>query len=134
MKRKRGQKLNHIKRGQRTAATVNVFMFIGAFGKGHVYCAEKNELFDFNGKKKRAPRKGEKKGFNCQSYYDLLNERVIQDVQTKIKEYFGGHMPIVYQHDNASVHTGKVEGRDYEKAELLLNSHNISLLSWPACR
>lgn len=109
-------------------------MFIGAFGKGGVYVAEKNDLYDVKGNKLRTIKKGakEKKGFNAKSYYDLLNNHVINDIETKFREYFGENVPIIYQHDNAGVHLGLVNGCEFENVAELLRNKNIAVLDWPA--
>lgn len=101
-------------------------MYIGKNGKGELFLAENTKLWDSSGNKLRDPVGKENKGFDAQSYYDLLDLHVVPHIQR--------HYPsFVYQQDNASIHCSQnVIERQFESVSELLNHLGIEILDWPA--
>lgn len=129
VKRKKGTRLNnkHVKRAKRGSnVKVNVFMSINRFGKGKIYLAENNKLFDSYGNKIRSTQPGENKGFDAESYYDLLDNHVIPDIKKKMSNF-------IFQQDNASIHVSQtIENRKFKSVKELLEYLGVVLLFWPA--
>lgn len=115
-------------RGSGGYADCNVFMFITRDGKGGLFLAEKSDLYDQNGNKLRTLKVGEKKGFDGDSYFELLRDYVIPSIKDQLGDYF------IYMQDNASIHNSKnlkKKENEGESVSKLLNELNIELLDWP---
>lgn len=127
VKRRRGHSYRHVKRAKRrTNVKANVFMYIDKNGKGGLFLAENNNLWDCNANKIREPVGNEKRGFDGQSYYDLLNNHVLPHISFN-------HQSFVYQQDNASIHCSQaIKNREFKSVDELLKNSEIEKLIWPA--
>ena len=109
-------------------ADVNAFMFITRNGKGGLLLAEKGDLYDQSARKIRVPAKGEKLGFDGDSYYELMRDHVLPSLD----DMFGTEN-YEWMHDNAPIHTSENLKRNPGKTvKQLLADRGIQLVDWPA--
>ena len=113
-------------------ADVNVFMCITRFGKGGLFLAEKNDLFDQSGTKLRVAKKSERTGFDGESYYLLMRDHVLPLLESQLVSDSDG-TSFEYMHDNAGIHVTeklvRFPGRSVKK---LLAERGIRIVDWPA--
>lgn len=116
----------------RGGISVNVWYYIGPFGKGPLFLAENEKWYDSDGN--RTQNTGKPEGFDGKSYENML-ERAIP----MIKQQIGNQDCILFQ-DNASIHCRTLDEdknlakgipkRTYVKE--LYKKHGITYEPWPA--
>ena len=149
--RKKGERFlpEHIQPNLRPTdhSKCNIIIYIGPFGKGDVLLAENKNWFTADGtpkedepkeatdtetgearvaKSKPNKRKaGRAPGFDGASYEDLLVNRMIPSIKTRISEW-------LYMQDNASIHYVKESDQTKTNVEKIFESEGVELVKFPA--
>ena len=112
--------------------SVNVWYYVGPFGKGPLFLAENRKWFDSEGRP--TGHAGKPAGFDGESYERLLDEAILT-----IKAKMGNAKVILIQ-DNASIHCrileeDKLKPRGEPKRTYvgeIYKKHGLELVAWPA--
>lgn len=107
-------------------ADCNVFLYITRHGKGGLYLAERTDIYDQSAKKIRAPKKGEKLGFDGDSYYEMMRDYVLPSLEDQFGKDFE------WMQDNAPIHKSEnLKRYSGQTVKGLLNDRGITLVNWP---
>lgn len=107
--------------------TCNVWYSIGPFGKGRIYLAENDRLYDYYGNKlSRAAYQG----FDNRSYVNLLDRHALPELNWRMA---GGSRGYYFMQDNASIHTKQTPDRSERMVDSVFREHGgVRCLKWPA--
>lgn len=112
-------------------ADVNVYMAISRLGKACIFLAERTDLFDQAGTRLRVVGKGEKTGFDGESYYLMVRDLVLPLLSSQLIGDSAGET-FEYMQDNATIHTtenlSRYPGCSVKK---LMKEQGIDLVNWP---
>lgn len=109
-------------------ADLNVWMYIGQFGKGEIFVAENIRCYDIDGKQKPNLKPNDLKifrGFDAYSYLCLLKYKALPLIKKKVNRF-------VFMHDNASIHKANQKKVDEYSVYDLFEEHGIEIEDWPA--
>lgn len=109
-------------------ADLNVWAYIGPFGKGELFCAENIRCYYSDGTKKPNTGKDDLKkyrGFDGESYLHLMKYRALPLIKSKVQDN------IVIIQDNASIHNYNKNKEEYS-VHNLFNDNKIEVEDWPA--
>lgn len=113
-------------------ADVNVYMAISRLGKACIFLAERTDLYDQSGTKLRVPKKGEKTGFNGESYFLMVRDLVLPCLSDQLIGDSSGER-FEYMQDNASIHvTENLPRHPGCSVKKLLEQQGITIVDWPA--
>lgn len=109
-------------------ADLNIWSYIGPFGKGELYVAENMRCFYSDGNKKENVTANDLKIYRCfdgPSYLHLLKYRALPLIQSKVSNDF------VFIQDNASIHLMNKKKAEYSVFDLF-KEKSIEVEEWPA--
>lgn len=109
-------------------ADLNVWSYIGPFGKGELFCAENIKCYYSDGKKKPNVTSldiNTHRGFDGPSYLHLMKYRAIPLIKSKLDNN------IVIIQDNASIHKANKNSDIYSVFDLY-KEEGIEVEDWPA--
>lgn len=117
----------HLRQAKQPSAKVMLWLYICSEGKGEVFIAENNRLWDDRGNKLNPKPPPKNKGFDNLSYTDLVERRAIPSIRSKL----GNASNWTFVQDNSPVHTSK----EFEGNTIfdVFDRNNVSyIIDWPA--
>lgn len=91
----------NLQREKKPSAKCMLWLYIGPTGKGDVFLAENNRLWDDRGNKLNPKPPPKNKGFDNISYTDLIERKAIPSIKSKLE----GVPDWIFVQDNSGVHT-----------------------------
>lgn len=112
-----------------TGYGLNIWSYIGPFGKGELFVAENNKCWYNDGSKKPGINSNDLKinrGFDGPSYLHLIKYRALPAIESKI-----GLNGLHFVQDNASFHKMNQNKIDKESVFKVLNENGLIVVDWP---
>lgn len=106
---------------------LNIWSYIGSFGKGELFVAENVNFWYNDGSKKPGVKADDsKKGFDGPSYLHLIEYRWLPIVQTKTNLN-----DLIFVQDNASIHKMNQHKPNEDSVYKLLKDKDVTVVDWP---
>lgn len=128
VRREKGEawKEEDIHPNKNSKATVMVWVYVGAFGKGDVFLAENRRLWDEFGNpiKQTEPDDGVT-GFDNKSYVELIEKQGLPSIRSRVSEF-------VFVQDNCRVHTSTKKNPGNTIYDVFERNEVEFINDWPA--